>query len=180
MNLNMKDVAQRVEALRKYMSANGFDAFIVVSSDAHSSEYVADRWKSREWISGFDGSAGTAVITRDKALVWTDSRYWLAAEKCLRDSGYELMKDGAAGTPGIVEWLCGNLQSGGVVGVDGAVCSALEVDSWKAALSARGIAVDYSKDPFQELWGDRPSVPLGKAEVMPLELAGATWAARNC
>lgn len=172
----MKDVVQRVEALRKYMSANGFDAFIVVSSDAHSSEYVADRWKSREWISGFDGSAGTAVITRDKALVWTDSRYWLAAEKCLRDSGYELMKDGAAGTPGIVEWLCGNLQSGGVVGVDGAVCSALEVDSWKAALSARGIAVDYSKDPFQELWGDRPSVPLGKAEVMPLELAGESSA----
>ena len=70
----MKEIAQRVDALRKYMTSNGLDAFIVVSSDAHSSEYVADRWKSREWISGFDGSAGTVVVTQKKALLWTDSR----------------------------------------------------------------------------------------------------------
>ena len=168
----MKEVAQRLDAIRRYMSANGLDAFIVVSSDAHSSEYVADRWKSREWISGFDGSAGTAVITQDKALLWTDSRYWLAADKCLQGSGYELMKDGAADTPSIVSWLCANLRPGSVVGVDGAVCSAQEVNAWRAALSECGIDIDFSKDPFEELWNNRPSIPLSKAEIMPLELAG--------
>lgn len=172
----MKEVAQRLDAIRRYMSANGLDAFIVVSSDAHSSEYVADRWKSREWISGFDGSAGTAVITQDKALLWTDSRYWLAADKCLQGSGYELMKDGAADTPSIVSWLCANLRPGSVVGVDGAVCSAQEVNGWKAALAECGIDIDFSKDPFEELWSDRPSVPLGKAEIMPVELAGESSA----
>ena len=172
----MNVIANRVNALREYMLANGLDAFIVVSSDAHSSEYVADRWKSREWISGFDGSAGTAVITRNEALLWTDSRYWLAAEKSLANSGYSLMKDGAIDTPSIIEWLCANMQAGSVVGVDGAVCSAQEVNTWKAALLERNIAVDFSKDPFQELWIDRPNVPLGKAEVMPLELAGESAA----
>lgn len=172
----MKEIAQRLDALRRYMSANELDAFIVVSSDAHSSEYVADRWKSREWISGFDGSAGTAVVTQDKALLWTDSRYWLAADKCLQGSEYLLMKDGADDTPSIVSWLCCNLQQGSVVGVDGAVCSTQEVNAWRAALSEHNIDFDFSKDPFQELWSNRPSIPLSKAEIMPLELAGESSA----
>jgi Xaa-Pro aminopeptidase len=122
-----------------------------VSSDAHSSEYVADRWKAREWISGFDGSAGTAVVTLDKALLWTDSRYWLAADKVLADNGYELMKDGAADTPSIVEWLCANMDEGAVVGVDATVCSIAEFNAWSAALSSCGLSLDSS--------GQSPDVP---------------------
>ena len=97
-------IQERVEKLRVFMQNENLDAFIVVSSDPHSSEYVADCWKSREWISGFDGSAGTVVVTMDKALLWTDSRYWLAAEKSLAGTGYDLMKDGAAETPSITEY----------------------------------------------------------------------------
>ena len=114
-------IQNRVEKMRSFMQQNGYSAFVVVSSDPHSSEYVADRWKSREWVSGFDGSAGTAVITLDKALLWTDSRYWLAAEKALDGTGYQLMKDGAPGTPSIVEWLCSNMKAGDLVAVDGSV-----------------------------------------------------------
>ena len=114
-----KEIQNRVDALRKYMLSNGLSAFIVVSSDAHSSEYVADCWKSREWLTGFDGSAGTAVITLADACLWTDSRYWLAAEQSLQGTGITLMKDGLQGTPSITEWLCYNLEQGSVVGVDG-------------------------------------------------------------
>lgn len=172
----MKNVEQRVNALREYMSENGLNAFIVVSSDAHSSEYVADRWKAREWITGFDGSAGTAVITQNEALLWTDSRYWLAAEKCFADNCYRLMKEGAPDTPTIVDWLCSNMHPGDTVGVDGTVCSVQEVKSWSSALSARAVNIDLSKDPFSQLWSNRPTVPLGKAEIMPVKLSGESAA----
>lgn len=165
-------VRERVDSLRNYMRSKGFAAFIVVSSDPHSSEYVADCWKSREWISGFDGSAGTVVITLDKALLWTDSRYWLAAEKALSGTGYCLMKDGDSETPSIVEWLCANLNSGDVVAVDGTVCSVVETNAWQGPLSVKGIKLDFAKDPFDELWKERPSLPLGKAEVMPEDIVG--------
>ena len=82
-----KNIPERVESLRGYMRAHGYSAFVVVSSDPHSSEYVADCWKSREWVSGFDGSAGTVVVTLDKALLWTDSRYWLSGDKALEGNG---------------------------------------------------------------------------------------------
>lgn len=167
-------IQNRLDSFRTFMRDNGMDAFIVVSSDPHSSEYVADRWKSREWISGFDGSAGTVVITLDGAALWTDSRYWLAAEKQLVGSGIELMKDGAAGTPAITEWLGSNLQQGAVVGVDGAVCSIAEVKSWSDELSSYGIRIDASGDPFDLLWDGRPAIPDGKAFVLPVEYCGET------
>ncbi len=171
----MKNIIQeRVNDFRSYMKGNGFDAFIIVSSDPHSSEYVADCWKSREWISGFDGSAGTVVITADKALLWTDSRYWLAADKALAGTGYELMKDGAADTPSIPQWLCDNLSEGDVVAIDGTVCSVVEADAWRVPFAEKGIKIDYARDPFEELWTGRPSLPLGKAEIMPEEVAGET------
>ncbi len=169
MNLTVRD---RVEALRGYMRSNGVAAFIVVSSDPHSSEYVADCWKSREWISGFDGSAGTVVITLDKALLWTDSRYWLAAEKALDGTGYSLMKDGDGVTPSIVEWLCTNLKGDDVVAVDDTVCSVVEANAWRDALAVKGIMLNFTRDPFEELWKERPSLPMGKAEIMPEEVAG--------
>ena len=167
-----KNIPERVESLRGYMRAHGYSAFVVVSSDPHSSEYVADCWKSREWVSGFDGSAGTVVVTLDKALLWTDSRYWLAADKALEGTGYALMKDGDRETPSIVEWLCANLNAGDVVAVDGTVCSVVEADAWSTSLAARGIKFDFAKDPFEELWEGRPSLPLGKAEIMPEDIAG--------
>jgi Xaa-Pro aminopeptidase len=154
------------------MKENGLDAFVVVSSDPHSSEYVADRWKSREWISGFDGSAGTVVVTADKALLWTDSRYWLAAAKVLEGTGYELMKDGLAETPSITDWLCGNLKKGNVVGVDATVCTAVEFEAWSAPLASYGITVEQVNDPFDVLWEGRPSVPLTIAQILPEDISG--------
>lgn len=170
----MMNIANRIDALRVYMREQGFVAFIVVSSDAHSSEYVAERWKTREWISGFDGSAGTAVITMDKALLWTDSRYWLAAENAFKNTEYELMKDGSPDTPSIAEWLCANLAAGETVGVDGNVCSIAEVDMWRNRLATSGIALDISKDPFDYLWSDRPDIPSGVAQILPVEYSGET------
>lgn len=172
----MNDIAQRVTSLRKYMSTEGLQAFIIVSSDSHSSEYVADRWKVREWISGFDGSAGSVVITPDKALLWTDSRYWLAAEKIVEANGYELMRDGLSETPTIIEWLCDNIDEGGRVGTDGTVCSITEIDAWRNGLSVKGIILDSSVAPFDTLWSNRPSIPLGMVEVMPVDIAGESAA----
>ena len=170
--MNNDIVCKRIELFRSYMNRNGLDAFIVVSSDPHSSEYVADRWKCREWLSGFDGSAGTVVVTADKALLWTDSRYWLAADKALAGTGIELMKDGLAETPSITEWLSCNLKSGDVVGVDATVCSVVEVNAWSTPLASCGITVEPANDPFDVLWNGRPPVPLSMAQVMPVEIAG--------
>ena len=165
-------IQNRVEALRAYMRGAGLDAFIVVSSDPHSSEYVADCWKSREWISGFDGSAGTAVVTADKALLWTDSRYWLAAEKSLAGTGFELMKDGAADTPSMTSWLCTHLSEGATVGIDGALCTIAEATNWSGELAFAGIKFKATNDPFASIWENRPSLPMSKAEVLPLEVCG--------
>ena len=165
-------IQNRVEKLRAFMQSENLDAFIVVSSDPHSSEYVADCWKSREWISGFDGSAGTVVVTADKALLWTDSRYWLAADKSLVGTGYELMKDGAAETPSITAWLCANLPEGARVGVDGTVCSIAETKAWNSELSAAGIMLAAVTDPFAVIWDGRPQLPMGMVEILPIEYAG--------
>ena len=165
-------ICERIKLFRSYMSEKGLNAFIVVSSDPHSSEYVADRWKCREWISGFDGSAGTVVITADKALLWTDSRYWLAADKALAGTGIELMKDGLAETPSITDWLSDNLKKGDVVGVDTTVCTVVDFDAWKAPLASCGIKTETVNDPFDELWHNRPAVPLSMAEIMPNDVAG--------
>lgn len=165
-------IQDRVAKLRDFMRSGNLDAFIVVSSDPHSSEYVADCWKSREWISGFDGSAGTVVITADKALLWTDSRYWLAAEKSLAGTGFELMKDGAPGTPSITSWLCANLAEGARVGVDGSVCSIAETKAWNNDFSAAGIMLEATADPFATIWENRPQLPMGKVFRLPLECCG--------
>ena len=165
-------ICERIKLFRSFMSEKGLNAFIVVSSDPHSSEYVADRWKCREWISGFDGSAGTVVITADKAFLWTDSRYWLAADKALAGTGIELMKDGLAETPSITDWLSENLKKGDVVGVDTTVCTVVDFVAWKAPLASCGIKTETVNDPFDELWHNRPAVPLSMAEIMLDDVAG--------
>ena len=170
--MNSCTIQSRVESLRAFMRNVNIDAFIVVSSDPHSSEYVADCWKSREWLSGFDGSAGTAVVTADRALLWTDSRYWLAAEKSLAATGFELMKDGAPDTPSITAWLCANLAEGARVGVDGCVCSIAETKAWSSELSAAGIVLEVTADPFAIIWDGRPQLPMGQVNLFPLEYCG--------
>ena len=172
LNAIMDMIKERLERLRGFMHEHGQSAFVVVSSDPHSSEYVADCWKSREWISGFDGSAGTVVVTKEKACLWTDSRYWLAAGISLEGTGIELMKDGLPETPSIAEWLCSNLSESDVVGLDGKVCSIAEVKAWSELFSEHGINVDASTDPFAEIWDGRPSVPAGEAFVLPMEFCG--------
>ena len=168
------NITERISAMRNYLREKGFAAYIVPSSDPHSSEYVADCWKSREWITGFDGSAGTAVVTLQDAALWTDSRYWLAAGEVLQDTGIELMKDGAEGTPSLIAWLSDKLAAGQIVGVDGKVCSVAEVEAWQAAFAPKGIKVNASYDAFDTLWTERPSLPMSMAERMPLEKAGET------
>lgn len=170
MNIN-----QRLSALREVMQREHLSAFIFPSTDAHQSEYVADHWKSREWISGFNGSAGTAVVTMTSAALWTDSRYFLAAEEQLRGTEYKLMKLKIEGTPTIAEWLGQELKEvrSPEVGIDGMVCSTSEVEQLVSDLRHQGgITLRTNFDPLQQVWCDRPALPLNKIEVHPLEYAG--------
>ena len=169
------DINQRLSALREVMQREHLSAFIFPSTDAHQSEYVADHWKSREWISGFNGSAGTAVVTMTSAALWTDSRYFLAAEEQLRGTEYQLMKLKIEGTPTIAEWLGQELKEvrSPEVGIDGMVCSTSEVEQLVSDLRHQGgITLRTNFDPLQQVWRDRPSLPLNKIEVHPLEYAG--------
>jgi Xaa-Pro aminopeptidase len=161
------------------MARESLDAFVFPSTDPHNSEYVPDRWKGREWISGFNGSAGTAVVTRDAAALWTDSRYFLAAEAQLADSGYQLMKLKMPGTPTVAEWLGQQLSpvNGAQVGVDGMCNSVASVESLIADLRRQGgITVRTNFDPLTVIWTDRPAVPEGKVELHSLDFAGESTA----
>jgi len=167
-------ICKRVEALREVMRREGIDAFVFPSTDPHNGEYVPVHWEGRKWISGFDGSAGTAVVTMDDAALWTDSRYFLAAEEQLRGTGFSLMKR-IEGTPSISRWLGMKLSAvkSPVVGVDGAVNTAASVENMITELRAEGgITVRTNLDPLDIIWTDRPPVPQDKAVIHPLEYAG--------
>ena len=168
-------INERVGRLRSWMKENGFTAFVFPSSDPHNSEYVADHWKSREWISGFSGSAGTAVVTLEHAALWTDSRYFIAAEKELNGTGFQLMKLRVEGTPSVSEWLAGELSTyeKAVVGLDGNVNSFAEVAAMEQELATKGnITVRTDADPMAELWTDRPVIPDNEVQLHPLEYSG--------
>ena len=168
-------INKRIEKLRSWMRENGLSAFIFPSSDPHNSEYVAEHWKSREWISGFSGSAGTAVVTLEHAALWTDSRYFIAAEKELKGTDFKLMKLRVEGTPSVAEWLGTMLSSSEavVVGLDGYVNSLDEVSVLEQELATRGnISVRTDVDPVDELWIDRPVIPDNMVHLHPLEYAG--------
>lgn len=180
--LIMKEyIAQRLEALREVMRREKLDAFIFPSTDPHNSEYVPDRWKGREWISGFNGSAGTAVVTMHSAAVWTDSRYFIAAADQLSGTEFQLMKLKIEGTPTISEWLGSELHevSSAQVGVDGMCNSAASVEALVSDLRREGgITVRTNLDPLDIVWTDRPQIPASKVEVQPIELAGETVASK--
>lgn len=180
--LIMKEyIAQRLEALREVMRCENLDAFIFPSTDPHNSEYVPDRWKGREWISGFNGSAGTAVVTMHSAALWTDSRYFIAAADQLSGTEFQLMKLKIEGTPTISEWLGSELRevSSAQVGVDGMCNSAANVEVLVSDLRREGgITVRTNLDPLDIVWTDRPQIPASKVEIQPVELAGETVASK--
>lgn len=170
-------IEQRLERLRDIMRREHLAAFIFPSTDAHQSEYVAAHWKGREWISGFDGSAGTAVVTLTSAALWTDSRYFLAAAQQLEGTEYQLMKLKVEGTPTIAHWLAGQLADveSPEVGVDGMVNSYDEVCGLMAELRKMGgITVRYNFDPLDLIWIDRPAIPANPVEIQPMCYAGET------
>jgi Xaa-Pro aminopeptidase len=173
----MKEINQRLADLREVMRREHLSAFIFPSTDPHNSEYVPDRWKGREWISGFNGSAGTAVVTMHSAALWTDSRYFLAAEEQLSDTEYQLMKLKIPGTPTIAEWLGQELhdENGPEVGVDGLVNGTESVEALISDLRQEGgITVRTNFDPLSVIWKDRPAVPDHPVVIQPLEFAGET------
>lgn len=169
-----KTILERLADLREVMRREKLDAFIFPSTDPHNSEYTPDRWKGREWISGFNGSAGTAVVTMDAAALWTDSRYFLSAEEQLRGTSYELMRLKMPGTPTVAQWLAERLRDKNAqVGIDGMCSSAANVGDLVADLRRDGgITVRTNFDPLGEIWAERPTIPSDKVVVQPMEYAG--------
>ena len=174
-------INDRLGALRTWMRARQISAFVFPSTDPHHGEYVPDHWKGREWISGFNGSAGTAVVTLHESALWTDSRYFIAATQQLDGTEFVLMKERVAGTPTVAAWLAQVLGTEGParVGVDGMVLSAAEADDLRRSLAAEGpFALVTDADPLEEIWTDRPAVPLHPVEAHPLRYAGETAEAK--
>ena len=170
--LNPSDYKARVEALRRWLRGEGLNAYVVPTLDPHNSEYLPFRWQTREWLTGFTGSAGLAVVTLEKAALWTDSRYFLQAEEQLAGTGIELMREGMTGTPEPARWIEEQLQDGDVVGFCGECMSKELFDSLFADLSDR-IAVRVSEnDPFDYLWRDRPDMPRTLITLFPEAYAG--------
>ena len=177
----MNEIELRLARLRELMKREHLSAFIFPSTDAHQSEYVADHWRGREWISGFNGSAGTAVVTMKSAALWTDSRYFLAAEEQLEDTEYQLMRLKMEGTPTIAEWLGKELQNvqSPEVGLDGMVNSYNYVKDLIYSLrKLGGITLRTNLDPLEQIWENRPSLPANPVEIQPLEYAGETLASK--
>lgn len=176
----MNEINQRLESLREVMRREHLSAFIFPSTDAHQSEYVADHWQGRTWISGFNGSAGTAVVTMKSAALWTDSRYFLAAEEQLKGTEFQLMKLKIEGTPTISEWLAQKLQGENAeVGLDGMVNSYHETMGLIADLrKSGGITVRTNFDPLGLIWTDRPAIPANPVEIQPMEFAGESVASK--
>lgn len=176
----MNEINQRLESLREVMRREHLSAFIFPSTDAHQSEYVADHWQGRTWISGFNGSAGTAVVTMKSAALWTDSRYFLAAEEQLKGTEFQLMKLKIEGTPTISEWLAQELQGENAeVGLDGMVNSYHETMGLIADLrKSGGITVRTNFDPLGLIWTDRPAIPANPVEIQPMEFAGESVATK--
>lgn len=168
-------INDRLASLREVMRREHLAAFIFPSTDAHQSEYVAAHWQGREWISGFNGSAGTVVVTLTSAALWTDSRYFLAAEEQLKGTEYQLMKLKIEGTPTIAQWLAQELADveSPEVGIDGMVNSYHSATALISDLrKLGGISVRTNFDPLSIVWKNRPAIPQNPVEIQPMEYAG--------
>ena len=168
-------ISNRLAAVREVMRREHLAAFVFPSTDPHNSEYVPDHWKGREWISGFDGSAGTAVVTMTSAALWTDSRYFIAAAEQLSGTEFVLMKERLPETPTVAQWLGEQLRDSDSkeVGIDGMTCAYSMVEGLIGELrKAGGLTLRTNLDILAQVWTDRPSVPLNEVVVQPLNLAG--------
>ena len=167
-----QSIKERMHALRMTFPPNYIKAFIIPSTDPHLSEYVAPHWMSREWISGFTGSAGTVVVLMNEAGLWTDSRYFLQAAKELEGSGITLYKEMLPETPSITKYLSQKLKPGESVSIDGKMFSVQQVEQMKEELAAYSLQVDLFGDPLKRIWRDRTSIPNSPAFVYDIEYAG--------
>lgn len=166
------ETAQKLKQLRKEMQKKGISAAIIPSGDTHLSEYVAEHWRTRAWLSGFTGSAGTVVITENKAGLWTDSRYFLQAERELEGSGIELFKMGIAGTPAIEEWLLNTLPKKAEIGVDARLFSVNQLESMKQKLLSKKLSLKHIADLGTKGWDNRPRLPKDPIYLHDEEVAG--------
>lgn len=176
-----KTIAERLALIREEMRREGIDAIVFPSGDPHGGEYVPDRWKGREYVTGFSGSAGTAVVTADAAALWTDSRYFIAAAGQLKGTEFKLMRDGVESTPDMATWIGCKLAhiSGAQVAADGMVNSTLQMEMLADRLRhAGGISLRHNLDILQRVWQSRPPIPLGPIEIYPDTLAGETAVAK--
>lgn len=171
-------INERVEQVRKMMEKDGLSAWYITGTDPHQSEYVASRWRTREFISGFSGSAGTVIITRDKALLWVDSRYYIQGEQQIQGTEYILMKDGMDGVDKPLDWLKNNMEAGRCVGVDGSTISIRDFLDMEKALKEKKISLSATADYFDKVWTARPALPFSKCVSMADEYAGFTRSAK--
>ena len=165
-------IIERITALREVLKLNGLKAFIVPSTDPHMSEYVAPHWETRQWISGFTGSAGTVVITENEAGLWTDSRYFLQANEQLQGTGIDLYKEKLPETPTIAEFLQARLSKGDIVGIDGQVFSLATAKAMGQELGEKGIELKSVADPFENIWDNRPPIPQNLVFILPFQYTG--------
>lgn len=168
------NAAEKIELLRKLMKDKGIDAYIIPSSDPHQSEYVPEHWKARAYISGFTGSAGTVVVTRDKAGLWTDGRYYIQAERQLEGSGIKLFKAAQLDVPSFKDWTFDELSEGQCAGFDGKLFSTAMFRELKEKFDKKNIKINKSYDLVNEIWLDRPQVPVAPIYIHDVKYAGKT------
>lgn len=167
-----EEIPARIATLRDYMRGAGINAAIFPQTDPHQSEYIADHWQVRRWLSGFTGSAGALVVTLNNAYIWADSRYWLQATDQLKDTGIGVMEEGKPETPSIEDWLCTNLKPGDTVGIDGMVFSINATQQLSKQLATKGIKLRVDFNPAEAIWNDRPALPLEKIFIHEEKYAG--------
>jgi Xaa-Pro aminopeptidase len=171
----MQKTMERISALRAAMKQAGVQAYIIPSSDPHLSEYTPACWRTREYFSGFTGSAGTLAVTQQKSGLWTDGRYFIQAEHQLEGSGIQLFRMGVSGVPTVVEFLRGELHSGDTLAIDGSLFSAADARRMECLLGEKGIRLKQA-DLVAEIWVDRPPVPRTEVFLHSPKYAGMTCA----
>lgn len=174
----MSNIPSRIAAFREEMKQAGLQAVILPRTDPHLSEYISAHWHIVRWLSGFSGSAATMVVTLDKALLWTDSRYFLQAAKQLEGSGVELMKDGLPDTPSVTAWLLDNVKAGQTVGINGLLMSVDATAELRTALNAKGIRLNVTFDPIDQIWTDRPALPADPVFIHEEKYSGESASSR--
>ena len=165
---------EKINSLRKLMEDNKIDAYIIPSADPHQSEYLPEHYKSRAWLSGFTGSQGLVVVTKDKAILWTDGRYFTQAEDEIKDSEIELYKMGIPGYPTYIEWLSQTLVEGNILGFDGKLMPRSDVEEINSLLKEKNIKINGNFDFIDEIWTNRPIKPDSKAFVYETKYTGYT------